>query len=72
MTLLCTSLILKVRNARNATMHSASMKMSNADFLKHTDAMIDLLKDPLFMDKIEEAQNAVKEIQKVLKFIYYF
>ena len=50
-------------------MHSASMKMSNADFLVHTDAMIALLQDPLFMDKIEEAQNAVKEIQKVVKFI---
>ena len=55
-----------MREARNATMHSASMKMSNADFLVYTDAMIALLQDPLFMDKIEEAQNAVKEIQKVV------
>ena len=46
-------------------MHSASMKMSHAEFLTHTDAMIALLQDPLFMDKIEEAQDAVKEIQKV-------
>ena len=55
-----------MRDARNATMHSASMKMSSADFLAHTDAMIALLQDPLFMDKIEEAQNAVNEIQKVV------
>ena len=46
-------------------MHSASMKMSNADFLAHTDAMIALLQDPLFIDKIKEAQDVVKEIQKV-------
>ena len=51
-----------MREARNAVMHSASKKMSNAYFLAHTDAMI--AEDPLFIDKIKEAQDAVTEIQK--------
>ena len=72
MTLLCTLFIFQVRDARNATMHSAFMKMSNADFLVHTDAMIALLQDPLLIDKIEEAQNAVKEIQKVVNFFLLY
>ena len=46
-------------------MHSASMKMTDAEFLSHTKAMEDLLLDPLFMDKLQEAQDAAKEIQKV-------
>ena len=46
-------------------MHSASMKMTNAEFLAHTDTMIALLLDPLFMDKMQEAKDAAKEIQKV-------
>ena len=46
-------------------MHSASMKMSNPDFLAHTDAMIALLQGPLFMDKIKEAQDAVQGYKKL-------
>ena len=46
-------------------MHSAAMKLSQAQFDLYTNAMIDLLLDPLFLSKIKEAQEAAKAIKEV-------
>lgn len=55
----------QVQFARNAVMHSASMKLSQQDFQTHTNAMIDLLTDPLFICTDQKAQDASKAIKEV-------
>lgn len=57
--------ISKVRDGRNSVMHSASMTLAHSDFIKFTDAMIDLLEDPGALGKMADAQQAVKNIQAV-------
>lgn len=57
--------IKKVRDARNTTMHSASMKMSIADFVFYTDSMIDLLGDPLYLSDDKEAKDSVQKIKEI-------
>lgn len=54
-----------VREGRNIVMHSAAMKLCKADFDLYTNAMIDLLEDPLFLCKIKDAQEAAKIIKEV-------
>ena len=46
-------------------MHSASMKISEADFISYTTSMIGLLEDPLFLCHIQEAQIASSTIKEV-------
>ena len=56
--------VFQVRKARNAIMHTADMKLSDADLKTYSQAMIDLLKDP-GISCFKTAQHAVTEIQTV-------
>lgn len=67
-----TSNISKVRDSRNRIMHSASMKLSQNDFMLFTDAMIDLLEDKLVLIGMADAIEAVKRIREVNYFILLF
>ena len=56
--------VLQVRKARNDIMHTADMKLSNADLHTCSQAMIDLLNDP-GIACFPTAQLALADIQSV-------
>ena len=51
-------------------MHSATMKMSEAEFITYAEAMKGLLDDPLFMCHIPDAKNASNTIKEVRELYY--
>ena len=57
--------LLQVRQARNSIMHSVNMKLSEADFMALTQAMMTLLQDPKIIATQPSAQKASSEILKV-------
>ena len=54
----------QVRKARNGIMHTADMKLSNADLQDYSQSMIDLLNDP-GISCFHTAQLALKDIHSV-------
>ena len=56
--------VFQVRKARNGIMHTADMKLSDADLQDYSQAMIDLLKDP-GISCFPTAQLALAYIQSV-------
>ena len=56
--------VFQVRKARNGIMHTADMKLSDADLQDYSQAMIDLLNDP-GISCFPTAQLAVTYIQTV-------
>ena len=59
------SLLLQVRNVRNAVMHSAKFEVTSADLTIYLATMSDLLKDQE-LQKYPTAQRAIVEITKVI------
>ena len=46
-------------------MHSAFMKLSAPDFQSQSDAMVELLEDPLFLCTLQDAKEAALAIKEV-------